>query len=556
MFQERQLNMNQRESLELLGLSDVSNVEEIEKAYKAKKEELEQCIQDAPSPEQKKEYVADLEDLVQAKMILVSNFVTVLDEGNPYKDHASSIQPFCTHHGLPSDLTNDAKYMLKEGQVLLDRYEIRHRLGAGGMGAVFAAFDRNRGEEIAIKVLLPSMLNNELIRDRFLSEAKISSSLSHPNIINVFDVQKDNDVFFITMELLEGKTLRTEMVQRDSAKKPFEVDKALKIAQSLCDALEYAHKYTVHRDVKPENIWLGKDGTVKLMDFGIARVMRTSQFTMTGIAIGTAYYMAPEQLKGTRDIDHRADQYSVAVLLYEMLTGAIPTGRVRSVRQMRRDVPSKMSMAIDRALSAKPQNRFANMPDFYNALASKGLSIDFKKIAIAALILLAVGGIYHFFKNYKPAPEEKKKKVAIKPKKKKTEKISKKPLIDETVQEMRKAKAKAEEWKKKFRLGLVRESNLSKIAENAFQNAEKLRAKENNQKARFEYIKAQTYYDEALKDAKTSPISPLDKVRLEAEKLRNAVSRLVEGVEEGRYKIVDKESWLKANRYTQRERTA
>jgi tRNA A-37 threonylcarbamoyl transferase component Bud32 len=259
---------------------------------------------------------------------------------------------------------------LEIGQILMDRYEVLDLLGVGGMGAVYRAYDQNLGKQIAIKVLLPRFLDNSMARERFFVEAKISVALSHPNIVNVFDLQREGSFYFLAMELLEGHSLREEMKKRRLQKKRFSIPEIMQVAKSICDALSYAHQYSVHRDVKPENVWLCKDGTVKLMDFGIARMLDSDRVTMTMAGTGTAYYMAPEQLKGSKDLDHRADQYSVAAMLYEMLTGDVPTGRMESARNLRNDTPKKMSAALDQALSVKATDRFPSMDEFLQAFSA------------------------------------------------------------------------------------------------------------------------------------------------------------------------------------------
>ncbi len=257
---------------------------------------------------------------------------------------------------------------IEPGTVLAGRYQVIEQIGAGGMGAVFSAEDRNRGERVALKVLLPELLADPDANERFQAEARISSSLSHPAIVNVFDVHRDGDLAFLTMELLTGRTLRAEMLSRTGKGEGFSVAEVVDLGSRVADALHYAHRYTVHRDVKPENIWLCEDGSVRLMDFGIARIQKTTQQTVTGMAMGTAYYMAPEQMKGAADVDEAADQYSLGVVLFELLTGEIPAGRVGSVASYRKDIPVPVAEAIDRALSPKPAHRFRDMAAFEDTL--------------------------------------------------------------------------------------------------------------------------------------------------------------------------------------------
>jgi tetratricopeptide (TPR) repeat protein len=276
------------------------------------------------------------------------------------------------------------------GQVLADRYEVRAALGSGGMGVVYAAFDRVRQEEIAVKVLLPHLLADPKARERFVNEAKIASNLSHPSIVRVYDIHQTPGLTFLTMERLRGRSLREELARRQQTAERFKVAEVLSIAEPLCEGLQYAHSQTVHRDVKPENVWLCEDGTVTLMDFGIARLLRPSQFTSTGLALGTAYYMAPEQLRG-QEVDHRADQFALAVVLYELLTGEIPQGVIRPPHQLRRSVPASMSQAVMKSLEARPGDRHADMTALQRAMVGGGRGrrthLGRKAVAVAVVVI-------------------------------------------------------------------------------------------------------------------------------------------------------------------------
>jgi WD40 repeat protein len=281
---------------------------------------------------------------------------------------------------------------LAPGTVLAERFEVRRRLGSGGMGVVYAAFDRARGEEVAVKLLLPHLLGDAAARQRFGAEAKIASSLAHPHIVRVYDLHQEGKHTFLTMELLQGRSLRDEIHQRAQTSQRFTVEEVRRIGDQLCAALQEAHQQTVHRDVKPENIWLGADGTAKLMDFGIARLLRPSQFTSTGLALGTAYYMAPEQLKGSKEVDHRADQYALGVVLYELLTGEVPVGAIRPPHELRKSIPVGLSQAVMRALEGRPQDRHADMAALAKALKSRGRAGFLPRWAIAAAVVtLALG---------------------------------------------------------------------------------------------------------------------------------------------------------------------
>ena len=198
------------------------------------------------------------------------------------------------------------------------------------------------------------------------------------------------------MELLKGHNLRQEIERRAGLSQRFTAPEVRSIASQLCAALQFAHRETVHRDIKPENIWLCEDGTIKVMDFGIARLLRPSQLTTTGMALGTAYYMAPEQLKAQNDVDHRADQYAVAVVAYELLTGRVPVGAIKPPRELRKTIPLGFSRAVMKALEGEPEARHADMMAFERASSgsSKRWSRPARLAAAACAVMVAAGGGY------------------------------------------------------------------------------------------------------------------------------------------------------------------
>ena len=255
----------------------------------------------------------------------------------------------------------DTRVRMETGSVLSGRLEIGELLGQGGMGYVYAARDRLRNEDVAIKVLKQDLVFSTSAKDRFLSEARVSSNLSHPNIVRVYDVGETGGHYYLSMERLKGHTLRQRIEEYRRSGREFTVAEVTDIARQLIDALRYAHRYIVHRDLKPENIWLSEDGTIKLMDFGIARVYSNSQLTQTGMTLGTAYYMAPEQRLDAKDVDWRADQYALGVVMYELLTGSIPMGAVKPISSARRDVSDRHAHAVMRAMSPRPEDRWPSL---------------------------------------------------------------------------------------------------------------------------------------------------------------------------------------------------
>jgi serine/threonine-protein kinase len=211
------------------------------------------------------------------------------------------------------------------GEIVGDRYIIERPLAEGGMGAVFVARHQTTEAKVALKVLKDEALEDRGTRLRFLREAKVAAALGHPGIVKVFDAGEDPKVGpFLAMELLEGEALDCYLVR---ASPPLE--ERLSIVREMLEALAAAHEAgIVHRDVKPENVFLARDGEggtrVKLLDFGIARVQSASTHTMDGSALGTIYYMAPEQMMDARRASAAADVWSVGVMLFELIAGALP----------------------------------------------------------------------------------------------------------------------------------------------------------------------------------------------------------------------------------------
>jgi tRNA A-37 threonylcarbamoyl transferase component Bud32 len=297
---------------------------------------------------------------------------------------------------------------MEPGAVLSSRLEIGVLLGQGGMGNVYAARDRLKDEDVAIKVLRQDLLFSTAAKDRFLAEAKVSCNLSHPNIVRVYDVGLSGNYYYFSMERLKGQTLRQRLEAYSADKRDFAIAEVSDIAHQLIDALRYAHRYIVHRDLKPENIWLAEDGTVKLMDFGIARAYSSSQLTQTGMTLGTAYYMAPEQRIAAKEVDWRADQYALGVVLYEMLTGTIPMGAVKPLDKARRDLPTRYANALMRAMSPKPEDRWPSLSDLLaemEAPARKPVSLAAALVAALGFAAVAGAGGYYFIQGRQQGAE-------------------------------------------------------------------------------------------------------------------------------------------------------
>lgn len=206
------------------------------------------------------------------------------------------------------------------GKRLDGRYEIREIIGVGGMAVVYKAFDNVENRFVAIKILKEEFLSNQEFLRRFKNESKAIAMLSHPNIVNVYDVSFGDLIQYIVMEYIEGITLK-EFIEREGS---LRWNDAVHFTVQILKGLQHAHdKGIVHRDVKPQNIMVLSDGTIKVTDFGIARFARSDQRTITDKAIGSVHYVSPEQARGEKT-DEKADIYSVGVMLYEMLTGKLP----------------------------------------------------------------------------------------------------------------------------------------------------------------------------------------------------------------------------------------
>ncbi|WP_334071761.1 MULTISPECIES: Stk1 family PASTA domain-containing Ser/Thr kinase [Paenibacillus] len=206
------------------------------------------------------------------------------------------------------------------GHELGGRYQIIERVGGGGMALVYKAQDILLNRFVAIKVLRQQFVNDEEFIRRFRREAQSAASLSHPNIVSVYDVGQEEDVHYIVMEYVEGQNLNEIIKERA----PLQVEESVRIASQIADALDHAHQnQIIHRDIKPHNILIGKNGRVKVTDFGIARAVTSATITQTGSVVGSVHYFSPEHAKGVAT-GEKSDLYSLGIVLYQMLTGRLP----------------------------------------------------------------------------------------------------------------------------------------------------------------------------------------------------------------------------------------
>ena len=209
---------------------------------------------------------------------------------------------------------------LKRGSVFANRYEVIEELGVGGMGSVYKVFDKKIDERVALKVLAPEIAGDEKTIERFRYELKLARKVSHRNVCRMYDLSEEEGTPFITMEYVPGENLKS-LIKRIGQ---LSLAKAISIAKQVGEGLEEAHRLgVVHRDLKPQNIMVDNEGNARIMDFGIARSIKTKGITETGLIIGTPEYMSPEQVEG-QEADQRSDIYSFGVILFEMVTGRVP----------------------------------------------------------------------------------------------------------------------------------------------------------------------------------------------------------------------------------------
>ncbi|MDX1415709.1 MAG: protein kinase [Candidatus Promineifilaceae bacterium] len=274
------------------------------------------------------------------------------------------------------------------GQTLGGRYEIQELLGQGGMSAVYKAEDPNLRRVVAVKLIHPHLSNNEEFVRRFGEEAAAVAQLRHPNLIQVYDFNNDEDSYYIVFEFVPGETLQARLKRLKAAGRVFDVGEVIDITAKTADGMHYAHvKGLIHRDIKPANIILNVLGQPIIMDFGIAKIMGGTQHTATGAVLGTARYMSPEQIKGER-IDPGTDIYSLGVTLFEMLGGRPPyesdsamtlmmmhmTDPIPDLRDLRSDIPDDLVAVVNKALAKNRTDRYETAAEMAAALRAIGSS--------------------------------------------------------------------------------------------------------------------------------------------------------------------------------------
>ncbi|MBQ2408030.1 MAG: Stk1 family PASTA domain-containing Ser/Thr kinase, partial [Bacilli bacterium] len=266
--------------------------------------------------------------------------------------------------------------MIVKGQKINDRYQVIRSIGEGGMANVYLAYDTILDRNVAVKVLRGDLSSDEKFVRRFQREAISASSLSHPNIVEMYDVGEDDGNYFIVMEYIDGKTLKSLIKKRGS----LTVCEVVDIMLQLTSAISCAHdSYIIHRDIKPQNVMILDDGRVKITDFGIAIASNASELTQTNSVMGSVHYLPPEQANGN-GATAKSDIYSLGILMFELLTGKLPfkgdnaveialkqmKESIPSVCKINEEIPQSIENVILRACAKNPRNRYSNVKAMYN----------------------------------------------------------------------------------------------------------------------------------------------------------------------------------------------
>ena len=257
---------------------------------------------------------------------------------------------------------------LNRGTTFVDRYEFIEELGKGGMGRVYKVFDKKINEEVALKVLKPEISDDKSNIERFSNELKIARKITHKNVCRMYDLNEKEGTHYITMEYVPGEDLKS-LIRRV---RQLTAGTTISIAKQVCEGLAEAHRLgVVHRDLKPSNIMIDKEGNARIMDFGIARSLKTKRMTLEGMTIGTPEYMSPERAEG-KEVDHRSDIYSLGVMLYEMVTGRVPyegdtpfsialkhkSETPTSPKEVNSQIPEDLSLLILRCMERDKEKRY------------------------------------------------------------------------------------------------------------------------------------------------------------------------------------------------------
>jgi serine/threonine-protein kinase len=357
-------------------------------------------------------------------------------------------QRFCGDCGTQLEISEDVsiptktieapKEELTTGSMFAGRYQIIEEIGKGGMGKVYKVLDKEVNAKIALKLIKPEIATDKKVIERFRNELRMARDIAHKNVCRMYDLNKEDSSYFITMEYVDGEDLKgliRKMGRLSSGQ-------AISIAKQVCDGLTEAHKLgVVHRDLKPQNIMIDRDGNARIMDFGIARSLSAKGITGAGVMIGTPDYMSPEQVEG-KETDQRSDIYSLGIILYEMVTGRVPfegdtpftigvkhkSEIPKDPKEMNTQIPDDLSHVILRCLEKEKDSRYQSAEELHSDLAniekglptseilvperkpitSKEITVQFrvKKYLVPVFLVLAVGIIAIAIWQLRPSKEE------------------------------------------------------------------------------------------------------------------------------------------------------
>ena len=268
--------------------------------------------------------------------------------------------------------------MLSKGQKINERYEIVKSIGEGGMANVYLANDTILDRKVAVKVLRGDLSADDKFIRRFEREAQSVSNLSHPNIVEVYDVGVEDNQHYIVMEYIEGKTLKQLLKKRET----LTLTEVIDIMTQLTDGMAHAHEsYIIHRDIKPQNIMIEDNGLIKITDFGIAMALNATQLTQTNSVMGSVHYLPPEQASG-KGATMKSDIYSLGILMYELLTGNVPfkgdnaveialkhmKDKIPSIRKQDPSIPQAVENILLKAAAKNPRNRYDSISNMHEDL--------------------------------------------------------------------------------------------------------------------------------------------------------------------------------------------
>lgn len=362
---------------------------------------------------------------------------------------------FCSGCGTQLDLDmkdievtktiESPKEELTTGATFAGKYQIIEELGRGGMGRVYKALDTEVNEKVAIKLIKPEIASDKKAIERFRNELKFARKIRHKHVCQMYDLNREQDSFYITMEYMPGEDLKS-LIKKMGALSP---GQAISLAKQICDGLSEAHRLgVIHRDLKPQNIMIDAEGNARIMDFGIARSTEGKSITGAGVMIGTPDYMSPEQVDG-KEVDQRSDIYSLGIILYEMVTGRIPfegdtalsiavkhkTEIPKSPQESNAQVPDALNRLILRCLEKPKENRYQSAEELAEGLrriekglptterivpsrrplTSKEITVKFtyKKLLIPAMVIVVLVAAGLFFLLRKSGPRLDPKRVAV-----------------------------------------------------------------------------------------------------------------------------------------------